>query len=261
MRNYVKTRWGQVHYSDIGAGDHTILLFHETPLNIWAYQRLAPKLAESFRVVSFDTPGYGESDPPPGITSIEDYCTTFSEAIEELQVERAVAMGTHTGASYALHLGAVTIPDRIEACVLAGMPYYEESVRRSKVPAVVPAFEDDGSHLIKSFKRPPREYDTDLLSRMTAAVCDHPDRAFWAYHAVFAYEPAHTLPLIKAPVLFLSSENDPLYDCDERALPLVPNGRRVEIPSEKMPLYWTQPAAVAREVSAFLSGLPGAQAR
>lgn len=252
MRDYVNTRWGQLHYSSTGSGPQTIVLFHETPLDHWAFQRLAPQLESSMRVVVFDTPGYGESDPPDGITTIEEYSQTFAEAIDALGIDRFAVLGVHTGADFAVELAAGVMRDRIDGVVLIGVPFYEEEVRLARVPAKVPEFRDDGQHLIESFMRPPREYASDLLSRMAGAVVELPDRAFWAYHSVYKYLPGDALPKITAPVLFLSNEQDPLYHGDEMGVKIVQNGRQVIVPSEKLPLYWTQPAAVAAEVVSFL---------
>lgn len=252
MRGYVDTRWGQLHYSSTGSGEKTIVLFHETPLDHWAFQRLVPELARSLRVVVFDTPGYGESDPPPGITTIEEYSAIFAAAIDALGIGRLAVLGVHTGADYAVELAANVIPDRIDGVVIIGLPFYEEDVRLARVPAQVPAFREDGQHLIESFMRPPREYDSDLLSRMAGAVVEYPDRAFWAYHSVYQYLPGEGLPKITAPVLFLSNEQDPLFHGDEMALKIVRDGRQVMVSSKKLPLYWTQPSRVAAEVVSFL---------
>lgn len=253
MRGYVDTRWGQLHYSSVGSGDKTIALFHETPLSHAAFQRLAPALSGSLRVISFDTPGYGESDPSPaGITTIEEYSKTLAEGIHALGIDRLTVLGVHTGADFAVELAAVCLPERIDGVVLIGVPFYDEEVRLARVPANVPAFRDDGEHLLEGFRRPPKEYDAELLSRMVGAVCELPDRAFWAYHSVYKYLPGEALPKISAPVLFLSNELDPLYDGDVMGVKLVPDGRQVMIASERLPLYWTQPERVAEEVLSFV---------
>lgn len=251
MRGYVGTRWGQLHYSSTGSGEHTIVLFHETPLDLRAFSRLTAELSGSLRVVAFDTPGYGESDPPNEITTVEQYAETFAEAIEALGIEHLSVLGVHSGADFAIELAGVTMPDRVDRVVLMGVPFYEEAVRRSRVPATVPAFRDDGMHLLDIFHRRSSDYDADLKGRMTAAVVDRPGRAYWARQSVYAYLPGDVLPKITVPVLFLSNERDPLYSGDEMARAVVADGHQVVIPSEQLPLYWTQPQRVAAEVKSF----------
>ena len=65
MRGYLDTSWGQLHYESTGSGEKTIVLFHETGVDYSAYQHLVPELAPHLRVIAFDTPGCGQSDPPP----------------------------------------------------------------------------------------------------------------------------------------------------------------------------------------------------
>ncbi|MGW4339761.1 alpha/beta fold hydrolase [Rhodococcus koreensis] len=254
MRGYVTTRWGQLHYSDEGSGDRTVVLFHETPLDHNAYQRLVPRLTDTFRTIAFDTPGYGESDAPAGITTIEEYVKTFVEGLDALGLDKVTVFGVHTGASYAVELAA-TVPDRVEAVVLNGVPFYEEEVRQAKVVPAVPDFVDDGSHLVASFNRPPREYDNELLSRMAGSVAERPDRVFWAYQAVYDYRPDRTLPLIKAPTLILSNELDVLYEPDNRALRLIPGAQQVLVPGRTLPIYWSLPDQTASEIKKFLTTL------
>ena len=254
MRGYVDTRWGQLHYAEQGTGDRTVVLLHETPLNHRAFERLATALAESFRTIAFDTPGYGESDQPPGITTIEEYSRTFVEALDALGLDKVLVYGVHTGASYAVELAA-TVPERIEGIVVSGVPFYEEDVRLAKRVPDVPTFADDGSHLVASFSRPPKEYDNLLLSRMAGSVAERPDRVFWAYQAVYNYRPDLALPRITVPVLFATNAVDVLHPSDNRAHALVPHAEMVFIGGEELPLYWTRPSELADEIAKFAARL------
>lgn len=256
MRGYVDTRWGQLHYDSQGSGDTTILLFHETPLNHWAFERLQPDLAKDYRVIALDTPGYGESERPDAIPPIEEYSATFREAIDALGLDEVVLFGVHTGASYVVEL-AHTLGDRVQAAVILGLPYYEEAVRQAKVVPSVPELQDDGSHLVASFSRPPKEYDNLLLSRMAASVAMLTDTVFWSYDAVYKYRPEKVLPQLTQPVLFLSNELDPLYASDNNAIPLVEDAEQKIIASDSLPLYWTQAPTVAAEIRRFLGARLG----
>jgi pimeloyl-ACP methyl ester carboxylesterase len=252
VRGYLDTRWGQVHYSSTGTGGKTIVLFHETPLDSRVFGRLVPELAGSLRVVSLDTPGYGESDPPPGPTTVEEYAAALAEAIDALGLERPSLFGVHSGADFAIELAGHALRDRVDRVVLMGVPFYDEAARRSRVAATVPAFRDDGLHLLELFHQRSGSYDADLRGRMTAAVVDRPGRAYWAREAVYGYAPEDVLPKITAPVLFLSNEGDPLYRGDEMARAVVADGHRIVVPSDQLPLYWTQPERVAAEIKSFV---------
>jgi len=62
---YVEARWGQVHYRASGSSGPWVALFHESPLSTAAFESVLQLLGTTCRAVAFDTPGYGQSDPPP----------------------------------------------------------------------------------------------------------------------------------------------------------------------------------------------------
>lgn len=252
MRGYVDTSWGQLHYESTGSGDQTIVLIHETGLDHSAFKRLVPELSSHLRVVTFDIPGCGESDPPPEITTIEEYSAHIKEGIDALGIDRLSVLGAHTGAQVAVQLGAVDLADRVDAVFCLGLPFYRPEVLAKRRVALVPEFAYGGEHLLTGFHRPPREYEPEVRSRMVAATSMLPDRVFWPYHAVYKYSPEAALPKIKAPVVFLTADNDILHPGDVDGVELVQNGKLISIETETLPLYWTQPKRVAQEILATL---------
>ncbi len=126
-------------------------------------------LPDIFRTIAFDTPGYGESDPPPGVTTIEEYATTFVEAMDALGLDRVTLFGVHTGASYAVEIAAKH-PDRVDAVILCGIPFYDEDVRQAKVaPAACRSSSTTDRTSSRASYGPPKEYDNQILSRMVGS--------------------------------------------------------------------------------------------
>ena len=82
-RGYVDTSWGQVHYLEHGEGP-VCAFFHESPQSVQAFEQTLPHMT-GIRAIAFDTPGYGNSDPPPedGF-EIPDYSARLLEAIDGL---------------------------------------------------------------------------------------------------------------------------------------------------------------------------------
>lgn len=189
MRGYLNTRWGQLHYSSDGNGPRTIVLLHETPLDHGALRRLMPLLTESFRVITFDTPGYGQSDPPPQITDIPDYARTLAEGVNALGLDRVMLYGCHTGASLAFALAVGPLRGRLDGLIMSGFPYYTDEVRVRKVVPAVPELKSDGSHLLETFRWEPDEYDPEMRSRLVSGVSADRVGAYRAFHAVFTYQP------------------------------------------------------------------------
>jgi pimeloyl-ACP methyl ester carboxylesterase len=244
MRGYVGTRWGQLHYSSAGEGDQAFVLLHETPLNHAAFQRLVPLLAEKYRVVAFDSPGYGESDGPAGPSTAEEYAKTLTEGIDALGLDHVILYGVHTGGTFAVQLAA-TLGDRADGLALTGVPYYTEEVRLARRVRQIPPTADDGSHLLDSFEWEPAAYDAEARSRLVAGIAADPHHGYQAFHAVYGYQPGQHLTQISAPVLLVSHPQDPLYDFDNRFRGDVPQAGQVIIDTERLPVYWTAPDQVA----------------
>lgn len=250
MRGYVGTRWGQLHYSSTGSGDQAFVLLHETPLNHAVFQRLVPLLDGQYRVVAFDSPGYGESDGPSGPASAEEYAKILTEGIEALDLDRVILYGVHTGGTFAVQLAA-TLGDRADGLALTGVPYYTEEIRKARRVRAIPPTAGDGSHLLDSFDWEPAAYDAEVRSRLVAGIAADPHTGYQAFHAVYGYQPGKYLAQISCPVLLVSHPADPLYDFDNRFKDDVAGARQVIIKTDRLPVYWTAPGQVA----AALTGL------
>jgi pimeloyl-ACP methyl ester carboxylesterase len=248
VRGYADTTWGQLHYESAGCGDRTIALFHETGLDYSSYQKLVPELSSYMRVVAFDTPGCGASDPPPSITTIEEYCARLHEGIDALGIDRLAVLGAHTGAQLAVQMGAGEMPDRIDAVFCLGLPFYRPEVLAARWVAQAATFAEDGSHLMAAYNRLPKEKLPEVRSRTVASTAMTPDRVYWPYHAVYGYSPGDALPKVTAPVVFLSAEIDILRQGDLDGAALAPIGRLVTVEATRMPLYWTEADRIAHEV-------------
>ena len=74
-------------------------------------------LSDSFRVVAFDLPGFGESPLPAGVWGTADYAAFVRDALASLEVERAHFVGHSYGAKTSLYLAA-TVPSLVDKLVL-----------------------------------------------------------------------------------------------------------------------------------------------
>lgn len=74
-----------VHYLDVGTGP-TLLMLHGNPTWSFLYRRMIPELADRFRCVALDYPGFGLSTPRAGygFTAREhaDVVTAFVRALD-----------------------------------------------------------------------------------------------------------------------------------------------------------------------------------
>lgn len=119
-RRYADGAYGQVHLRENAPTDGTPLVcLHATAYSSRSFLALMATLDGKRNVVAIDTPGYGESDPPPGIVGIEDYATAIADALPD----RFDLFGYHTGVSIAAEI-AIRWPHRVGRLILMGVPYF-----------------------------------------------------------------------------------------------------------------------------------------
>ena len=102
---YVRTRLGRLFYDERVAarkkGDPAIVLLHGLLFDGGMWRGQVEALAALGRVVVFDGPGHGKSEPGPRFT-IEDHADALYDAFGELGIETAVVIGLSWGGMLAL---------------------------------------------------------------------------------------------------------------------------------------------------------------
>jgi pimeloyl-ACP methyl ester carboxylesterase len=91
----------RLRLSDRGAGP-AIVLVHGWKMSHRIWDRVVPALETSFRVVSFDLRGMGESDKPPGPYDFEQLANDLGQVISRLELEDVTLVGWSMGCSVSL---------------------------------------------------------------------------------------------------------------------------------------------------------------
>jgi pimeloyl-ACP methyl ester carboxylesterase len=258
---YVDTRWGQVHFRTCGTEGPWVALFHESPLSARAFDAVLGPIGASCRVVAFDTPGYGASDPPPSDGfDIPDYARTLGEAMVGLRMTRPVLCGVHTGASIAVE-AALFAPGGAAGLVLSGVPLFTAAERTAYLADWTPPvpIDADGSQFgwaVQRYQRiygpavPPEMLDVAVVELLRVAP-----RYDWAYRAAFRHDPGPSLHEFDGPVLLLDAEHDLLADKDPIAMATARNARLVVVPGISGQPHLRTPQRYAAEVTAFATAL------
>jgi pimeloyl-ACP methyl ester carboxylesterase len=105
----------EVRYGEAGDGPPLVCLHGAGGLTLTRSHEL---LAERYRVIAFETPGFGESPVNDRSASLADLAATMRDAVAALGLDRCSVWGTSFGGKLALWL-AVQDPDRLDALVLA----------------------------------------------------------------------------------------------------------------------------------------------
>lgn len=256
-RFYADNRYGQLHVHHASPQDGRrvrppLVLFHQTPLSGRVFEDLLPKLAIGRDVYAVDTPGYGESDPPPAPATIEQYAAAIADWLQTLPVSVDV-MGYHTGVLLATELAA-TRPQQVRRVVLVSVPLFDEERRRAYEPERT-AFEEDGTHLLDMWRSTmsvrPEGQSLEQVARIVAEKQRAGSRAWWAGPAIFAYDTAAALRQVRQPTLVLRP-GDGLYENSGEAARLLSDAAVVDRPAWGFGLFDVHAMQVADIVLEFL---------
>ncbi len=107
---------GTIAWREAGDGP-AVLFLHGLGGTRLAWEPQLEGLADRFRCIAWDLPGYGESEPLPELT-FPAIIDAIVRLLDVLALERAHVVGLSFGGQQALHL-ALTHPDRVDRLVLA----------------------------------------------------------------------------------------------------------------------------------------------
>jgi pimeloyl-ACP methyl ester carboxylesterase len=96
---------GRVRVGRAGGGDDAVVLLHGYPDNLRIWERLAERL-ERRRVIAFDWPGMGESDPWPGGTTPYDMAERLRRLLDHWSLGRVTLVAEDMGGQAALAFAA-----------------------------------------------------------------------------------------------------------------------------------------------------------
>jgi pimeloyl-ACP methyl ester carboxylesterase len=270
-RGYATCRYGQLHYwraeprNEAATVAPTLVLLHQNPSSSMEYEGLMRDLARDRRVVAFDTPGYGMSDPPPAPLSMTDYAAAFVDAADAMELGRSQPLdvfGFHTGALLAFEL-ALAIPERVGRLVVSGVPMRPEAERARLLAAAraTPAPTEDGAEVLERSAALWRYVVTDRvpgvpLDRAVALYAEKNrtlDRAWWAYDGVWSYDYAR-LPYVLHQTLVLQP-HDALLQASKAACALLPNGAVRELPQLTRDIFEVGLEPICEALRDFLTPL------
>jgi pimeloyl-ACP methyl ester carboxylesterase len=178
---YIEADGFRIRYKEAGQGEPLVSLHGAGGMRIYRSHAL---LAEQYRVIVFEVPGFGQSPANERSQSMPELALTMAQAVTNLGLERFNLMGNSFGGKLALWL-AVQQPERIQALVLVapaairpegGLPpqalspeerrarLYAHPERQAPAPPPDPAIMAKQQILVRRVMGPVR--DESLESRM-----------------------------------------------------------------------------------------------
>ncbi len=263
-----RVRYGPL--SVVEAGDPsapTLVLLHGIGSSGDAFAgQVAPEvggLADRFRILAPDAPGYGASDDPSEEPGIDGFADAVAGLLDDAGVDRAVVLGVSWGGVISTRF-ALRHGDRLRALALcdtsrgSGLDAERAEMMRQRArdyAADPEAFVRDRTPLLVADDADPGVV-TGVADIMRTA-CRMPG---YAHAAASLAETDHTaaLPTIDVPTLVLVGEHDRVCPpSDSRALvDGIPDATYVEVPGCGHLPNQEDPATFNRIVGGWLDGLP-----
>ena len=170
----------RLHYTERGQGDPLVLIHgNGTMIQDFTVSGLVDRLADRYRVIVIDRPGYGYSSRPRRLWTPYAHARLFREALAQLGVEQAVVYGHSWGTLVAMAL-ALEFPSLVRGLVL-GSGYYYPTLRADTFlfsPPAIPVIGDAMRYTVSPLVA--RAILPGMIKQMfqPAAVPDRFDRLF-----------------------------------------------------------------------------------
>lgn len=248
-RDYVDIREGQLHYRHGGNGPAVICL-HMSGSSSQEYDAIGDMLSGSFSVYAPDLLGFGGSDRPPRLYSLEEHAETVLEFMDALGIERAYLIGNLVGCNIAAHF-AVHHPDRTLGLMLGQYCFdtdYRRFLSRHDDPCFLPITpKADGSHLLEMWGRAARYPEPPEIID-ARALCLHQagDGGEYLHLALFSDRDfAEILPLIRVKTVVVAYGGFPECGNEVHVAGMIPGAVLDELPGATPYVTRSHPKAVA----------------
>jgi pimeloyl-ACP methyl ester carboxylesterase len=264
-RAFLDTEDGQIHYR-VGGEGKPLLLLHMNPRSSDEFCELMPIFAQQGRkVVAMDLIGFGDSDKPPRLYSVQDYAKTAIALLDELGIEQTDILGNHTGAFVSGEIAAA-YPDRVNKLILCNVAGFGEVGKSQLMERFEEGFviQEDGSHLMNRWLARSRYVGSAQLNHRWVIddlrCFGYPLYAVWAV-GQYCIDAAERFRSIQCPTLILWGIDD-VEEFEKLGLALakdryfvsqaIPHGRVVEIQGGTICMMNQMPGEIAQVVMDFL---------
>jgi len=259
LRDYANTAQGQIHLRHQYNSDEglPLICLHPAPYSGIYFETLAPLLSAPSEIIAPDYPGYGGSDTPDDLPTIESYAKAMLQMMDDFGIDQANLLGFHTGCLVALEM-ARQQAERIHKLIIIDAPYFTGDKRQEmyQAAAVARELEDDVQSLSESFEfNISRKLDHMSYERSFALFTEQlrpADRSHWAFHAAFTYDTEPAVQACSHAGLVIASKSM-LHDATLRFAAEAANMSLIEKPDITRSVMEEGAESIAEEVNRYLS--------
>ncbi len=226
---FITLRGLQFHYREFSQSGTPLILLHGLASQSHIFDLLAPKLAQSFRVIAFDQRGHGESVKPDDGYDFKNVCADLVALLDALKIKRAIVAGHSWGGNVALYFAA-HFPERVRGIILIDGGFldiqsnpemtWERTERELAPPNLIGTPVADFKQMLKQYAgklwRPARE---KIILNNFEIQDDNTIRPRLAYpnhmkilRALWEQRPADYYALVRCPALIIPAVNEHTED-------------------------------------------------
>lgn len=251
-----------VGYSDHGNGTPLVFI-HAFPLSKTMWQPQVDALQDTYRVITIDLGGHGESDIVPWNDSLDDYAKDVTHLLDHLGIAQAVFVGLSMG-GYTLFAIYRHYADRVTAMVLADTRAQADSeeVKAGRASMAQIAF-SDGVPAIADLMLPKLlapstiERHSEMVEQVRHMILQTSTGGIVVDLAAMAARPDSTdlLSTITCPTLIIVGEDDVATPVSESQYMAnrIPGSTLVTIPEAGHLSNFERPAAFNEALRSFLT--------
>lgn len=190
-----------------------VLLIHGFPMNASIWDKFSEPLSTSFKVISVDLPGFGNSPLLPGQFSLDDVAEVVIQNLHEKEIDQLIPIG-HSLGGYVLLAMVRKKPEMFpgfglfHSTALADATEKKESrnkviefIKKNGAKAftsnfIQPLFSDSGHPGVPFVREMNMKTNADTLIGYLSAMRDRPDQS-------------SLLEAYQKPILFIAGSKDP----------------------------------------------------
>ncbi len=266
-RDYAAGAFGQVHFKVAEAtypAHLPLVLCHQSPSSLRQFDPVYALLAAAgVTAIGVDYPGFGNSDVPDRVPTIEDFADSTVHVLDKLGIARAHVLGQHTGSMVAME-AVLRHPQRFERLILNAPTPFDAQQRQQWLETLVArqrawVLREDGQHLQQMWDRrvkiTPGWTHLEAMHRHVLQMLIAGDTLWYGHNASLVYDQEGRLPAIRHPCLVLNNTGDALFELCCKALELRPDFAHVVLKGGTHDIVDEQPQAWTDAVVAFLPAL------
>lgn len=243
----------KLHYTDSEKGDKTIVLMHGWGCNHTTVASIeAVALSCGYRVINVDFPGFGESEEPADVWSVEQYTRQIEALVRELGIVRPTLLGHSFGGRVGILYSSRNPVDKLILVDAAGIKpkrslnYYRKVYTFKAMKRLM--------YLIYGRDEAERRLDARRAKAGSSDYASATPMMRRILSKVVNEDLTDRLELIKAPTLLIWGENDtatPLSDA-QKMEKLIPDAGLVSFPGCGHYSFLDNPGQFAAVLRSFL---------